>query len=227
MSKSLLGLVLLVGAIVSQTSKAESYTVRLTKQVTESESTYLRTTPQASELELSSSRQVTNTYVEGEGPLAQLNQSKLGEVDEAVIGLDIKGHSRLSLVNDNNQIYVVMSILIDDVVSGVPINLPVQMSIPAQFRRGSWEDYQAGREVELEYTEQGRETAHEAIVAKTKYLMRVVSKALKQQLPDAAISDVRVDQMQIDGEGKIVGTRDRLRVTGAQVTIQVSFDIEM
>jgi hypothetical protein len=177
-------------------------------------------------LELSSSRQVTNTQIEGKGPLSQLNQSKSGEVDESVIGLDIKGYSKLNLVNDNNQLYVVINILIDDVVSGVPINLPVQMSIPAQFRRGSWETYQRGQEVEIEYTEQGREVAHEAVVAKTKYLMRVVSKALKQQIPDANFSDVRVDQMRIDGEGGIVGTRDRLLLTGAQVTIQVSFDIE-
>ena len=213
-------------ALVFQ-AQAATYKISLTKEVTESKSVYQKQDVTSDEYDLISSYQEYNTKLRGEGPFSRINQTKYGEVDEDVIGLDIKGHSKIKLSMVGGQLYVTADMLVDDVLEGVHFYLPVKFSAPAKFVKGNWDEFKAGQDVEVEYTAEGKKLAMEAVVEKVKYAFRIVNKALKTQLADADFTDVTLDKMEFTGSGKIKANSHRVEVISAPVTIKVSFGVSM
>lgn len=226
--KGLLKLLVPVAAMaLALPASATAYKVSLSKNLTESKSVYQKQDVTSDEFVQISAFSKSDTEISGEGPLAALNKSTYGEVDETLIGLDLKGHSKLKLSMVGEQLYVTADMLVDDFIEGVKFYLPVKFSAPAYFVKGDWAEYQAGQEIEVKYTEEGLKLAAEAVVSRVQYAFRIVNKAIKAQLADADVSDVVLEKMKITGRGLLKGNIHRLELIGSPVVIKVSFTVDM
>lgn len=102
------------------------------------------------------------THITGQmkvsGALKILFKTDTVPVDETVqgvIGKKIAGYSRLKLQNANGGLLLVCEVQVADTLSGFPLSTSAKFAMPLRLVAGTWEDYLAGKTIDLELTPEG------------------------------------------------------------------------
>lgn len=209
-------------------SYAGSYKVGLNSNILASQGVFHISDPDNNQYAQVSGLRQTETFIYGEGPFSALNKHETKDETD-VVGVDIKGHSNLSLdLLPSGDVLVSVDKLIDDVISGTPVNVATGYKVPARFTLGSWEDYQAGKDIELQFTKDGQTMATEAMVANDKKVLRMLKDQFGAQFSalGAEFTEIAVERVAVKGKTVIKGTSSRLEIIGAPTMSEMSFVIK-
>lgn len=136
------------------------------------------------------------------------------EETSSVPGIDKEGHSKLKLINIDGKVYLSVDLLEKDTVMG--ISHLAKYNAEVRFVKGTWEDYQNGRDVTLELTSEGRNTELEHFTK----AMKAVAKTMARQLVGRKVGGVAVE-----GIAKIHGVfmsyGDTIKANLSRIEIQV------
>lgn len=174
-----------------------------------------------------SGRKEIVTKMKGDGILSSINQTEK-DLDTQVAGIDYKGHSLLILEKDEKaNIIVEVDRLLDDVIDGVPVKLEKKFKAGAEFVKGSWQDYLAGKQVELRLTEEGIQIAMETTAVSMKQALRQIRDTLENQLKpvEARFGEIQVEKMEAR-RFSIKGSKNRFEVIQSGIEIEISFTVE-
>ena len=214
----------LLGTVLPTTAWAKnSYKISVRLKVNDAVGVY-HAQGQAVTLDQVSGRRETQTTIRGEGVFSQLNKDKRG-VDEEVVGIDYKGHSRISLENENGRTFLHTDLLLEDKIDGTPLRMENNYKAEVRFLQGSWADYVAGGNVTMQLTEEGQKTAIEAGSARLRQALQGIKEALSGQLAGAGaeFGPLTVDSWKADTQTIVRGNKNRLAVESARSEIEMSF----
>ncbi|MEI7527966.1 MAG: hypothetical protein WCK76_03390 [Elusimicrobiota bacterium] len=168
----------------------------------------------------------TESRIYGEGPFSFLNRQDSQEYT-AVIGVDCKGHSLLSLEEaPGGGAFVTVDILVDGAAGATPGLSAWKYKAAARFTQGSWEDYRAGSYVELQLTEEGQRVENEALFESGRAAFRLLRDTLSKIVPGAVPGEVE-EKAEVIRRTVISGSISSLEVTGAATAqeLRSSFQI--
>jgi hypothetical protein len=169
------------------------------------------------------------SHIRGQGPLALFNHDE-NKIDESVPGVKPQGHSLLWLeARASNPaaagaaaaLIAHVDILIDDRVNGVPVQAALKYDAPMHFVRGDWNDFAAGRDVELEYTAAGWETAKNAVA---RFIVQTADQ-LRSNLDTRArvlggsLSAIEVQRLDSAKPERMLGNRAKLSSELDQISV--------
>jgi hypothetical protein len=198
------------------TSKTTVYSVRNVFEKKDS------TNPnyEAIEQELKARFEVTGT-----GGLATMNQDST-EVDKSVLGVDVKGHLYASLEKNSEHTYLILDAEVDDMIQGIPLNMRKKYKIPMEYIVGSWEDYIAGKPVELKPTKQGDQALAESYTAVARELFKNLrDEFAKTADGKAKIGELKSEPVTSKGQSSVSGDFNRLELKNeGETVITFSFD---
>jgi hypothetical protein len=202
--------------------------VTATVETSSKKSVYHRSDSAGADYQQVSAYSVSKYKYVGTGPLSAINQEKPSPPSIKVPGIDYKGHSRVSLTReDNGSVYLNFDIAVDDLIDGHKVDVSSTYRLPVEFKKGSWADYQAGKDVELQVTEAGQKISEEQSAAAVQKAVAIVRDSLASQLADAGVSELRIEKVESKGRGKIRGNLDRLEIEGAPGKYVLAFTVDI
>jgi len=212
--------------LLSNSAFAATEIISMTSEIKSSQSVYKATNDGDGTFIQTSSRSVQKTRIKGTGALKAVNQ-KSSEINTDVLGIDINGHSKISIVQKDGGTYVHVDQLIDDNIGEdgitVKINIKTNYYAEIEFTMGSFSDYENGDYVEFQLTDKGQKAANNQAIAKVRYSMILVKNALQKEIPE--IGDIGVDSVKVKGRSVFKGDKRRLEVSGVSIKIKLSMTL--
>lgn len=223
--------VFITAAAITLAVSAQASTSRVTAEakIRKNEKTYILQDRGSNTYTQISASQEAETRMTGTGLFARVNQKSKNN-DAVVPGVTSGGYSRLSLYQDSaGNTYVNIDIEADVQSDGFSIKMPIKYSMPVVFSSGSWAAYQAGQAVELRPTEAGERIAAEMLGAKMRFALTTLRSQLENQLAasGARLGDIKIEKLAIKGASAIRGDVNRLVISGAEVELEMSFEVSL
>jgi|GEM_PF-5553039 len=175
----------------------------------------------------------TTTSIEVDQILGLLGHKQIEDVDKMVIGIDYSGYSSLRLIrNEQGQVFVEKSTMIDDNVAGVTLSRTSTYQAPVEFLDGSFDSYLAGKEVKLRLTPKGEDVRLEQFKADYLYLANLglrykLADLYSLKHADMTAGEAIVVSTERKGHTLIKGNAKRLEIEASTVTLKLKVTLKI